>query len=329
MSSKRLKFFVGLNTGYVTDGLPDQRYVEFYRKRSSALLHCAILGNVVIPGGVGSNPNTPAISQSPIWADLASVIAGNGTKPGIQLATAWEGYVGSRRFRSSESTKTIAQNRQLLDDLGSRKIVSALDAMLTATDLALGAGFRHLQLHAAHGYLFNLLIDCRINPKADYVLKRLEAWALTYVNSEVETSIRISIRTGDHEFDAVGRDHFHRNIVSLPFDFFDLSSGFYNIDKQLIYPGRPDHLAIRRSDTIEIAREFPEKQFIFSGRALLDPDNDLPPNVHIGLCRDLIANHEYLTDFSNGCVNAGRCHYFSRGEQHVTCAQWPEASKNH
>jgi hypothetical protein len=61
------------------------------------------------------------------------------------------------------------------------------------------------------------------------------------------------------------------------------------------------------------------KDFILSGRALLQVDHDLPPNLHIGLCRDLIANPDYLVDQSRGCMNSGKCHYFSRGTDHVTC----------
>ena len=101
------------------------------------------------------------------------------------------------------------------------------------------AGFRHLQVHAAHGYLFSLLIDDRINERAPEVLERLIGWALRYSACDMETLIRISLRTGDPHFDANGRDRFHAQVAKLPFDFIDVSSGFYNIDKQLIYPGDP------------------------------------------------------------------------------------------
>jgi 2,4-dienoyl-CoA reductase-like NADH-dependent reductase (Old Yellow Enzyme family) len=184
------------------------------------------------------------------------------------------------------------------------------------------AGFRHLQVHAAHGYLFSLLVDYRLNEHAPEALERLTYWAARHSAAGIETSIRLSLRTGDSEFDADGSDHFHAEIAGLPFDFVDVSSGFYNIDKQLIYPGRPDVLRTRRAETIALADRFPERRFILSGRALLEPEHDLPPNLHIGLCRDLIANPDYLADNSKGCVNSGKCHYFSRGTDHVICPQW-------
>lgn len=322
LSVNRLKFLVGLNTGYVTGGKPDKRYVEFYRRRSSLELYCAIVGNVVIPGGHGSNTSTPTISGAPEWAEVAAVIAARGSLPGIQLATAWAGYRGSRSFRSATAQETIEGSREIVRGLGPAGIASAFLALDEAADLAVGAGFRHLQVHAAHGYLFSLLVDNRINEQAPEVLERLAGWAMRLSAAGVETSIRVSLQTGDSDFDADGTDYFHAQLADLPFDFVDVSSGFYNIDKQLIYPGRPDVLRTRRAETIAIAERFPGRRFIISGRALVEPEQDLPPNLHIGLCRDLLANPDFLTDPSKGCVNSGKCHYFSRGADHITCPQW-------
>jgi 2,4-dienoyl-CoA reductase-like NADH-dependent reductase (Old Yellow Enzyme family) len=322
LSASRLKFLVGLNTGYVTDGKPDERFVEFYRRRSSSALHCAIVGNVVIPGGHACNESTPTISRTPEWAAVAASIAKRGSLPGIQLATAWEGYVGSRSFRSPTPSEAIRLSRKVVRGLNRAEIEATLRALDEAADLAVEAGFRHLQVHAAHGYLFSLLIDDRINERAPEVLEHLTRWAQRYSACDIETSIRISLRTGDSHFDANGRDRFYAQIANLPFDFVDVSSGFYNIDKRLIYPGRPDILGERRAETIALADRFPEQHFIFSGRALQRPEYDLPPNLHVGLCRDLIANPDYLTDTGKGCANSGKCHYFSRGADHITCSQW-------
>jgi nucleotide-binding universal stress UspA family protein len=322
LSSDRLKFFVGLNTGYATRGKLEERFIEFYRRRSSPALHCAIVGNVVVPGGHRTNDNTPIISRASEWAELAGAIACRGSLPGVQLATVWEGYVGLRRFRSPAARETIERARELVRGLGHPRIASALRALDEAADMALEAGFRHLQVHAAHGYLFSLLVDERLNENAPEVLERLTDWAVRHSAAGIETSIRISLRTGDGDFDAHGRDRFHAQIARLPFDFVDVSSGFYDIDKQLIYPGRPDVLRARRIETIALARRFPERRFILSGRALRQPDHDLPLNLHLGFCRDLIANPDYLTDPTRGCCNSGKCHYFSRGGDHVTCPQW-------
>ncbi len=320
--AQRRIFFVGVNTGYVTDGQIDDRFIDFYRCRSSAELYCAIVGNVVISGGYGSNSNTPSISQSGRWSEAAAAIKSQGSKPGIQLATAWNGYQGSRSFRSPSAKETISKSRDVVKSLGPSGMEAVLRGLDESATLAGDAGFEHLQVHAAHGYLINLLVDNRINADAKIFLDALSEWAERQSSIGLETSIRISLRSGDNEFDSSGREEFYEQICKLPFDFIDLSSGFYNIDKQRIYPARPDTIMERRVDTVAFAEMFPDLNVVYSGRSFQYVRADLPANVHIGICRDLIANPNFLRDQNNGCINAGRCHYYSRGEAHVTCQKW-------
>lgn len=157
-SSDKLIFFVGVNTGLVTDGVPDQRYVNFYGRRSSPGLHCTIIGNVVVPGGHGSNRSTPSITCNPIWTKVATTIRASGTLPGIQLATAWAGYQGSRKFVPANANDVIAQARELIWSLGSKGIDLMISSFFEGAALAAEHGFGHVQIHAAHGYLPSLLV---------------------------------------------------------------------------------------------------------------------------------------------------------------------------
>ncbi len=320
----RKVFFVGVNTGYVSDGLPDERYVEFYRRRSSPRLHCAIIGNVVVPNGHGSNASTPMLSSASIWGKIASEISERGSVPGIQLATAWPDYQGMRGFVSDRPGKTLSAAQKLIDKMGQQGVSDTLGAFECGAAIAIAHGFRHIQFHAAHGYLLSLLVDKRINPRAGYVLERLEGEVTNLVSKGVEVSIRISLRTGDPAFDAIGREEFHDTISSLPFSYVDLSSGFYNIDKRLIYPSRPEFISERAEETKSVSLKHPGRKFIYSGRALRDEDGKFPENVHLGLCRDLIANPDFLDQqgATSGCENRGKCHYFSRNEDSLTCALW-------
>jgi 2,4-dienoyl-CoA reductase-like NADH-dependent reductase (Old Yellow Enzyme family) len=319
-SGKRI-FFLGVNTGYITDGLPDSRYVEFYRQRSSHALHCAIIGNVVVPRGFGSNDATPTITADPVWGEVAAAIAAGGSLPGIQLATSWSGYVGTHKFVGGDPVQVIADARSLVDGLGRDGIAAVVEAFEEAATMAVDHGFRHVQLHAAHGYLLSLLIDRRINPRNEETLESLSRLAERLAASTIETSLRISLISGDPAFDAVGAASFQDRVAALPFDFIDLSSGFYNIDKRLIYPSRPEVIADRHSMTVEVARRHPYRNFILSGRAM-QASELLPDNLHVGLCRDLIANPRFLAQISTGCQNRSKCHYFSRGEQSLRCALW-------
>ena len=325
LTRTRRKFLVGLNTGYTTDGEPDTRLVDFYARRSTPSLYCAIVGNVVIPGGYAGNDHTPTITASSIWTTVAREISQRGTLPGIQLATAWRNYVGQTRFRSNNSARVIAGARRFASQISEQGVRDFFQSLDEGTVLAVDAGFVHVQLHAAHGYLFSLLIDKRIFDGADDVLARVADWALKWSDAGVETSIRFSLRTGDQSFDAKGTEFFQSRIASLPVHYVDVSSGFYNIDKRLIYPGRSDTLAARRAETLALADKNEGASFIYSGRALLRSQPELPPNVHVGLCRDLIANPDYLSDRSRGCKNSGKCHYYSRGASNITCPRWNES----
>ena len=75
----------------------------------------------------------------------------------------------------------------------------------------------------------------------------------------------------------------------------------------------------RRRKTIELAINHPDKQIILSGKSNAIHDKNLPDNVHVGLCRDLIANPKYLLEVGNGCNNCESCHYYSRGYSSLEC----------
>lgn len=311
-----------MNTGFITGGLPDQRYLEFYECRSSPELYCAIVGNVVVPNGHGTNVSTPVISPDPIWADLAKRINDKGANAGIQLATVWEGYAGARKFVTSTPSAVIAEGRELAARMDLEEIAEVMNSFRSGAAIAVAHGFRHVQFHAAHGYLLSLLIDRRINPLADYVINELKSLAVALTMDGVETSIRISLKTGDSDFDKSGAADFQNEIAKLPFDFVDLSSGFYNVDKRLIYPTRSEIIKERISESRQVALRHPNQKFIFSGRIGMNDWGDLPSNMHPAFCRDLIANPRFLQESENGCSNNNKCHYYSRGEPHLTCGKW-------
>ncbi|RUW75203.1 MULTISPECIES: hypothetical protein [unclassified Mesorhizobium] len=323
--SDRLVFLVAVNTGFVTDGTPDHRFLDFYRGRSSPKLHCAIVGNVVVPGGFASNAATPTLTTEPVWADLVSAIRAEGTLPGIQLATTWEGYVGSRKFQTGEASKFIPLARRKVESMGSERATAVINSFDLAASIAIRHGFAHIQIHAAHGYLLSLLADHRINRDANIVLDRLGLLAERLRQEGVQSSIRISLKTGDSAFDSTGSIEFQDAITQLPFDYVDISSGFYNIDKRLIYPARPDILAARLQESVALGLRHPKRSFILSGRALNQDWAGIPSNMHPGICRDLIANPKFLQEPDDGCKNHGKCHYYSRGGSHLTCARWTEA----
>lgn len=320
MSARRI-FFVGVNTGYARDGEPMEAFVSFFEARSSPKLHCAIVGNVVVPGGEPTNLGTARISSRPVWRDLAARITRKGSVPGIQLTSILPGFLGSASFKAKDTAAEIARARALVNRLTRAEVTSVLRSLEEGSRMAVDAGFRHIQLHAAHGYLFNVLLDNRLNRQASEVRLEIVDWLRRWNSAGVETSVRASLRSGDVAFDSFDAGRFHETMALLPSTYLDVSSGYYAVDKRLIYPARKDVLAERHEQTCVLARAHSSRAFIASGRILASAVN-WPSNVHFGVCRDLIANPRFLDDLDNGCENRGKCHYFSRGAASLACAKW-------
>lgn len=320
------KFFVGLNTGLVDGDLnPDSRCVEFYSSRSGNGLHCAIVGNVVLPSGFGTNGKTARISNSLAWRNLAEVIAARGAIPGIQFSSTWADYKGERRFISREPEVAYKAYLQAAKEITQEQISVLMSQLASGSQLAIKHGFRHIQLHAAHGYVFNLAVHPMFNPHSKLAHDEILSWLDTMRTSGIQTSIRISLSTGWPKVDA---DYFSglTSIIDLPFDYVDLSDGFYNLDKRKIYPSTIELSQQRFDLSAAVAVSNPSKNFILSGQAKKFVA-ELPDNLHLGFCRDLIANPDFLQNMENGCTLCNKCHYYSRGEDSLICPNWQLTDK--
>lgn len=318
----RNTFFLAVNTGYVNHGLPTDQACEFYAARSGHGLSCAIVGNVVIPDGQGTNEVCSFINEHESWRKLAKAISDKGATPGIQLSSTWPEYLGMRRFTVARPSENLQIYKNIAKTFDQNFIDDKVSQLISASELAYRNGFTHIQLHAAHGYLFNLLIDPRFCAHAAYFQDSIKEWALQLGKKSIQTSLRFSLYTGEEEIDKDHNDSYLSKIISLPFDFFDASAGFYNINKHLIYPSNIEQLKKRHDETFKLALNNPQKNFILSGRSLSITNFDIPKNLHIGICRDLIANPNFLKEKSNGCSNCMKCHYFSRKKENLTCGLW-------
>jgi 2,4-dienoyl-CoA reductase-like NADH-dependent reductase (Old Yellow Enzyme family) len=323
LETDRKYFFLPVNTGYVEDGLPTDRCVQFYADRSGHGLHCAIVGNVVIPNGHGTNNVCAHISDSMKWQQLANAISQQGACPGVQLSTTWSDYYGMKPFfkRKDENFLSASAYKNALMDISEQNISQLFEDLKQGINLAVGAGFKHIQIHAGHGYLFSLLIDNFFSKHSDFVLSELNNISHYIKSKNIESSLRFSLATGNSEIDK-NRYQLIEKIMELSFLYFDISSGYYNFDKRLIYPSSEKFLRSRHQETLKIANQFSHKEIIISGKAHRISNSDLPKNVHIGICRDLIANPNFLYNFSSGCTNRMKCHYYSRGEAQLNCGEW-------
>lgn len=314
-------FFLPVNTGFGKKGDPDEELIDFYRKRSGNKIHCSIVGNVVIPNGFGSNDQCLFISKSEEWEKLSSAINENNTTAGIQLSSTWPNYIGNRDFVTS-SPSTIDNYLLQVKDITTSEIDKIADQLKDAVNISIMHGFKHIQLHAGHGYLFSLLLDNVFCKNSEYALNKIKS-IFDNLPGNIETSLRFSLLVGMQQLDKKRKNELTiENLLKLPFNLFDISFGFYNINKHMIYPKTNAMLKSRIGKSLELAMLYPHKQFIISGRSLRDYEGQLPKNVSLGICRDLIANPTFLNSLSEGCTLCGKCHYYSRGETHIACGNW-------
>ncbi|EOV0126158.1 hypothetical protein [Vibrio alginolyticus] len=315
-------FFLPVNTGYGKSGNPDNRLIDFHRERSGNGIYCSIIGNVVTPKGFGSNDYCLTITKHKNWKIIAEEILGNGSVPGIQLSTAWKDYKGNQKFVSS-SSDDFSQYTEKFLKVSCSEIDEVFDDFYKGVNLALNAGYKHIQIHAAHGYLLSLLVDSVFCENSHYTLTKLSE-LLDYIRSQnSESSVRFSLKVGIQSIDKIRQEGISR-ILQLNSDYFDISFGFYNINKHLIYPTSVSMLKSRYDNSIALANQYPDKEFIFSGKSLVNFEGEFPSNVSLGICRDLIANPKYLINNTVGCENNKQCHYFSRGERSLSCKKWLE-----
>lgn len=300
--------------------MPDSRVIDFYKIRSGNGIYCSIVGNVVIDSGVGSNLNCLQLCEDSRWELLASSILNAGSKPGIQLSTAAINYTGIKEFVAKKSDNPIAYYQKLASQYTSDMQLVILDKLFKSSILAKKMGYGHVQFHSAHGYLFSLLTDDYFNVHADTFRNILKEIIVELISEGIEVSIRISMLTGVKSVDKC-RVEYYGKIVSLGADFIDLSNGFYNVNKNLIYPVTKGALHSRLKLSLDICNKHHNQKFILSGKSLKH-HSDLPSNVDIGICRDLVANPKFILEERNGCNDCGKCHYYSHNMDSLHCGMW-------
>lgn len=284
-----------------------------------------------------------ASADVPRFAVLARTISEKGTLPGIQLATAPAWLEPSRTWKPLDVGAELSRLRSRILKLDADAINQALDRFSTSAALAVQAGFRVIEIHAAHGYLLSLLLSSIINQRRD--IFRVDGdWLDRFCQSLRSAvgnhllAVRISATTGAAPLtqEIEGSIALGKRLCELGVDILDVSAGFYTYSRHLIYPHyRDESPASAIGPGIEIAQALSQPVIVAGNIRTLDSLAACPSNVLFAIGRSMLADPEIVQKLLSGraeqiipCCSTGRCHFFTRGRTMIECGQNPRLALN-
>lgn len=328
-----------INTGFAKDGVPDKRLVTFHRTRAGLGIGIALVGNVATTLGSRTNDGTAVLSQPhhvPRFADIAAAIGQQGTLPGIQIGDTPDWLGKTSRWKATNQNEEVERLREHVQALSAQALDELLERFEQTVSLAVQAGFRVVEVHAAHGYSLALLLDPDTNRRTDRFASD-GPWLAEFcrrmragLGEQSLLAFRVSGFTGlrDRNADLRRTQILWSRLSSYGADILDLSAGLYTINRTLIYPKQecgPANL-----DFVEPLSRVPGVVIVSGAIRDLGLVGRLPSNVLIGLGRPLLADPRLVDKLLGGracdvvpCCNRGQCHYGTTSQPSIACGQNP------
>ncbi|MDD2732343.1 MAG: hypothetical protein PHF56_00255 [Desulfuromonadaceae bacterium] len=330
MKTPRLRL-APINTGMYHNGVPTLENIDFFAARAGCGIGMCMVGNIATTSVTVPNASTGIMSDNLSWGSLAEAIRKAGSISGIQLSATLPGYRGQRSFVALDTETAMRQYKVLFDQMSEYDWQTLGDKFIQSIELCWRHGFEHVQLHAAHGYAFSLILDPKINPEKHGWKALISILKLLASSNQHGTSLRVSWHTGlpyDDKRQARILEVWRPFIGKIE---LDLSNGYYNLDKRHIYPPHQNGGATFLNNAVSLADEFPEASLVVAGNMwnpykLLET---IPSNLNISIGRALIADPNYLLHQRNDktslmlCDDCGKCHFFSKGAKSIECPLWP------
>jgi 2,4-dienoyl-CoA reductase-like NADH-dependent reductase (Old Yellow Enzyme family) len=232
--------------------------------------------------------------------------------------------------------------RSLVSSLPVSLLSCALRSYVNSAVLASEAGFKVIQIHAAHGYLLSLMLNPLTNCRSDEF--RLDGpWLTTFFENLLNAakhriiSVRLSIFSGLRDESGAEREctlQISKHLASLGVQILDYSVGFYTVNKRLIYPSAEEGALPSYSFVRALANEV---KAVLSCVGNVHDLRELPPlgeNMAVSVGRALIADPQFASKSRAGlfteitrCQFIGHCHYFSRGRRTIECGVNPHIAR--
>ena len=330
-------FLAPVNTGYAESGRTSKLLVDFHKDRSGPAVGINMIGNVAVSADGASNEGTLLLESDAAAQDLrflAETISALGSTPGIQLAFSPPGLMPTRNWVARDPKGEQERLRSLISSIPNARVANILEMFLRSIAHGARAGFKVLQIHAAHGYFLSLLTNPIVNLRTgeysadsrwfeDFIARALN------VAGDAILSVRFSLFSGllaDQRPEVEFISQLSARCAKLGVPLLDYSAGFYSVDKRLIYPG----LERGPMPYLDLLRPIAKLVdcIVSLGGNICDTRNipDLEGNMAVSVGRALIADPDFAAKSRlraygsiQACTRRARCHYFSRGRRGLQC----------
>lgn len=336
-----------INTGLAPNGIPNEKFIEFYEKRSGKNIGITYIGNVSIGKNWRTNSNTPCLSpeSSEILKKLSSTIESNGSLPGIQLACRSSKEKPFREWKQDDANLFLKKVKKQFSKLHKEEIHQIKEAFISSAQLSVKLGFKVIQIHAAHGYFLAQLLDDRINGRDDCygeeplgLIKEIIS-SIKNAKSEVFLDIRLSLLDGleDRQVELKRKYLLIEKILQMNIDIISISNGIYDFNKDFIYPPMEWGHGPFIKDAIPLTQKYPDIIFNLAGNIwdLRKIPTDIPDNMSFSIGRSLIADPALIEKSIYGyfdeilwCPRKGSCHYYINRTSEIYCPLDPSLNIN-
>lgn len=316
-------FFAPINPGYSYNGTIDDRYTEFFIKRAGNGIGICYIGNVAIDTDLRTNEGTAVLlkEQEKEWMYLTNEIRSKGSIPGIQLAWKPVNINMQRNFFCEEKNQFLKIAQKYYEEFVEYDFI--VKRFVDKIEFAKSVGFDLVQIHAAHGYALSLLLSQYVSrvssPRENKGYKIIEQIINLCKTQNLIFDIRISLYEGWEapEKELEYKETLFKLLLELGVDMISLSNGFYNLDKNMIYPPKLFGPVLLK-DAIYIAHKYPNMVWNVAGNMEQIDFEDIPENLSISIGRQLLVDPLFITKVQNGtkeeiikCTECNRCHYYS------------------
>jgi 2,4-dienoyl-CoA reductase-like NADH-dependent reductase (Old Yellow Enzyme family) len=328
-------YFAPINTGLVEDGNPTNELIEFHRSKSNNYTGINYVGNVAISKDYITNRRTLYVNQQMgSYENLAKQISDRGSLPGAQIACYRSKYTLNTQFKARNVSEYVSFVRNEVCAMSAQDLQKIISQFADGIRKLYNAGFKVVQIHAAHGYFLNNFLSKTYNSRQDeygldnFLIIREIIHSISDIVKNLVLDLRVSLYETEIET-ILNEDHksFLDELYKIDgLDIISISNGIYNIDKTLIYPTKThgNNFLVKILEGYIATK--PEKIWNLSGN--IRDLNKLPlslQNISYSIGRSILADNNFLPQYFenssmiNECKYSNKCHYYSRGKDFITC----------